>query len=49
MGDETRTPQKDPAEGSRKVVEHELERQQGQAEEEGGGRKSQKKPDEGKS
>ena len=27
MADETRTPQKDPPEGSRKVIEHELERQ----------------------
>ncbi len=27
MADETRTPQKEPAEGSRKVIEHELERQ----------------------
>ena len=29
MADETRTPQKDPPEGSRKVIEHELERQAG--------------------
>ena len=35
MADETRTPQKDPPEGSRKVIEHELERQSGQA---GGGK-----------
>lgn len=27
MADETRTPQTEPAEGSRKVIEHELERQ----------------------
>ncbi len=34
MADETRTPQKDPPEGSRKVIEHELERQRGK---QGGG------------
>ncbi len=28
MADETRTPQTDPPEGSRKVIEHELERQE---------------------
>ena len=31
MADETRKLQKDPPEGSRKVVEHELERQSGKA------------------
>ena len=31
MADETRTPQKDQPEGSRKVIEHELERQSGGA------------------
>jgi hypothetical protein len=31
MADETRKLQKDPPEGSRKTVEHELERQSGQA------------------
>ena len=32
MADETHQLQKEPAEGSRRVIEHELERQSGQAE-----------------
>ncbi len=36
MADETRTPQTEPAEGSREVIEHELERQSGTSKGEGG-------------